>query len=112
MLNSDIARPGLVVNATGGGFPPGAQIRLRWSRGISEDLPVITADASGAFSQEVLVFHNDLLGQRDLVAESAAGSSFPSVTAPLLVTEPPMGPPAFEIMRLLINLPFVLMIRG
>jgi hypothetical protein len=111
VLDSQVARPGLVVLATGSGFPPGAQVRLRWSIGISEDLPVITADANGAFSQEMLVFHNDLLGGRDLVAESAGGSPFPPVTAPLLVTEPPMGPPAFEIMRLLLNLP-VLMIRG
>jgi Tol biopolymer transport system component len=112
VLDSEIARPGLVVNATGSGFPPGAQVRLRWSRGISEDLPVVTADANGTFSQGVLVFHNDLLGERDLVAESAGGSAFPSVTAPMLVTEPPMGPPSFEILRLLMDLPLVLMIRG
>ena len=112
VLDSDIARPGLVVNVTGSGFPAGAQVRLRWSRGITEDLPVITADATGAFSQAVLVFHNDLLGERDLVAEPAGGSVFPAVKAPLLVTEPPMGPPSFGIMRFLLDLPLVLMIRG
>ena len=107
-----VARPGLVVTAKGSGFPPGAQVRLRWSRGITGNLPVITADAGGAFSHQVLVFHNDLLGKRDLLAESAGGSPFPPVAAPLLVTESPMGPPAFEIMRLLLSLPLVLMIRG
>jgi Tol biopolymer transport system component len=112
VLSSEVARPGLVVIATGSGFPPGAQVRLRWSRGITEDLPVITADANGAFSHQVLVFHNDLLGERDLLAESAGGSPFPPVAVPLLVTESPMGPPAFEIMRLLLDLPLVLMFRG
>jgi len=112
VLDSAIARPGLVVNVTGSGFPAGAQVRLHWSRGISEDLPVITADATGAFSQAVLVFHNDLLGERDLVAEPAGGTGFPAVKAPLLVTEPPMGPPSFGILRFLLDLPLVLMIRG
>ena len=112
VLSTEVARPGLVVGATGSGFPPGAQVRLRWSLGINEDLPVITADAKGGFSQQVLVFHNDLLGRRDLLAEPAGGSPFPPVAATLLVTEPPMGPPAFEIMRLLLSLPLMLMFRG
>jgi hypothetical protein len=100
------------VSATGSGFPPGAQVRLHWSRGITEDLPVVTADAKGAFSQEVLVFHNDVLGQRDLLAESVGGLPFPPVAASILVTQPPMGPPGFEILRLLVDPPLVLMIRG
>ena len=111
-LSPEVARPGLVVIATGNGFPPRAKVRLRWSAGITEDLPVITADKDGAFSQQVLVFHNDRLGERNLIAESAGGSQFPSVAAPLLVTEPPMGPPGFEILKLLLDLPLVLMIRG
>jgi Tol biopolymer transport system component len=112
VLSSEVARPGLVLLATGSGFPPGAQVRLRWSRGITEDLPLITADANGAFSHQVLVFHNDLLGERDLLAEPAGGSPFPPVAVPLLVTEAPMGPPAFEIMRLLLALPLAMMFRG
>ncbi len=111
-LSPEVARPGLVVIAKGSGFPPGAQVRLRWSRGISEDLPVVTADGQGAFTRQVLVFHNDLLGRRDLLAESAGGPPFPPVAAPLLVTEPPMAPPSFEVLRRLIDLPLVLMIRG
>jgi len=111
-LSPEVARPGLVVTATGSGFPPGAQIRLHWSRGITEDLPVVTADAKGAFSQQVLVFHNDVLGQRDLLAESIGGLPFPPVAASILVTQPPMGPPGFEILRLLVDTPLVLMIRG
>ena len=112
VLSSEVARPGLVVSATGSGFPPGAQVRLRWSRGITENLPVITADANGSFSQPLLVFHNDLLGERELLAESVGGSPFPPIAATLLVQEPPMGPPSFEILRLLMDLPLVLMIRG
>jgi hypothetical protein len=111
-LSSAVARPGAVVIVTGSGFPTGALVRLRWSRGISERLAVITVDASGAFRQQVLVFHNDVLGRRELLAEPAGGSPFPPVAAPLLVTESPMGPPAFGIMRLLLSLPLVMLFRG
>ncbi len=111
-LSPEVARPGLVVIATGRGFPPGAQVRLRWSRGITEDLPVVTADEQGAFSRQVLVFHNDLLGMRDLLAEPASGPPFPPIAAPLLVTESSMAPPSFDMLRSLLDLPLVLMIRG
>lgn len=110
-MDPAVGRPGIVVMATGSGFPPGAQLRLRWSTGLTPKLPVITADARGRFRAQVLVFHNDRIGMRDLVAESVGGSPFPPVEAPLLVTKPPMGPPGFLLQRL-IGLPLVLMIRG
>ena len=111
VVDPAVGQTGIVVMATGSGFPPGAQLRLRWSTGITPSLPVITADARGAFRIQVLVFHNDRTGKRDLVAESVGGSPFPPVQAQMLVTEPSMGPPGFVLQRL-IDLPLVLMIRG
>jgi Tol biopolymer transport system component len=111
-VDPSVARPGLVVTATGSGFPPGAQVSLGWSLGITEDLPVITADANGTFSRQVLVFHNDRTGPRDLVATSVGGTPFPAVAAPILVADSPMRPPGFAVLRLLMNLPLVLMMRG
>lgn len=111
VLDPPVGRPGLVVMATGSGFPPGAQLRLRWSIGLTPSLPVVTTDARGRFRVQVLVFHNDRIGRRDLVAESVGGSPFPPVEAPLLVTKPSMGPPGFLLQRM-IGLPLVLLIRG
>ena len=112
VLDSEIARPG----------PGGQRNRQRLPAGRPGPASLVPRDLRGPARDHRrrerrlqpggLVFHNDLLGERDLVAESAGGSTFPPVTAPLLVTEPPMGPPAFEIMRLLLDLPLVLMIRG
>lgn len=110
VLEPQVGRPGIVVVATGSGFPPGSQLRLRWSGGLTPSLPVITADAQGGFRIQVLVFHNDRTGRRDLVAESVGGSPFPSVQTRMLVSESPMGPPGFVLQRL-VDVPLVLMIR-
>ena len=71
---------------------------------------LITADANGKFRIQVLVFHNDQTGRRELVAESVAGTPFPSTEARMLVSESSMGPPGF-VLQLLIDVPLVLMIR-
>jgi len=73
-------------------------------------MPVITADSQGRFRVPVLVFHNDQIGTRDLVAESVDGTPFPPVQASMLVTEPSMGPPG-RILQF-IDLPLLLTIRG
>ncbi|MDP2350496.1 MAG: choice-of-anchor D domain-containing protein [Chloroflexota bacterium] len=110
VLEPKVGQPGIVVTATGSGFPPGGQLRLRWSLGLTPSLPVITADAKGGFRIQVLVFHNDRTGRRDLVAESVGGSPFPPVQSRMLVSESSMGPPGFVLQRL-IDVPLVLMIR-
>jgi len=110
-LDPAIGPPGIVTVATGSGFPPNTEVRLRWSHGITPGLPRIVSDAQGGFRVQVLVFHNDQTGLRDLVAEAADGTSFPPAAVPMLITRPPTVPPSFVILRIL-DLPIVLVIRG
>ena len=93
------------MNELAKGFPPGVEVRLAWSRGISPKLPTIVADASGAFRVQVLVFHNDLIGPRDLVASPADGTSFPSFGAAFTVAEAGGQPPRFIVYPALDNPP-------
>ncbi len=110
-IDPDIGPPGIVVIASGSGFPAGASIRLRWSAGITPTLPPVVADASGRFRIQVLVFHSDVTGPRDLIAEPVDGTSFPPVSVAMLVTMPSMVPPGF-LLRQFIDLPLSLVIRG
>lgn len=112
-VDPEVGRPGIVVIATGEGFPPGAQVRLSWSEGITPSMPVVVADGEGRFRVPVLVFHNDVIGRRELVAEPNGAGGFPTATAPMLVSEPPVEPPGFLfVIRRLIDLPILLLLRG
>ena len=104
-LDPPIGPPGIVTIVTGSGFPPGAGVVLSWSRGITPKLEPIVADAEGAFRVQVLVFHNDIVGARDLVATPADGTSFPAFGAAFRVTEPTGQPPRFVIYTALDNPP-------
>jgi hypothetical protein len=105
-LDPPIGSPGIVTVVTGRGFPPGATIDLNWSVGITPHLPPIVADDNGRFRVQVLVFHHDRLGERELIATRAAGPTFPEVKALMIVSasqnvpsswgwqiRPPYGPP-------------------
>ena len=111
VLDPPVGQPGIVVVAKGTGFPPGAQVRLSWSLGITPLLPVVTTDAKGAFTVQVLVFHNDVLGTRDLTADPAGATLFPAVSAPMLVTPASAMPPGFVALYRFVDLPLVLVIR-
>ena len=65
-VDPGIGPPGIVVIATGTGFAPGTKVRLSWMRGQTPTLPIVRTDARGRFRNQVLVFHNDLTGPRDL----------------------------------------------
>lgn len=110
-LDPPIGPPGIVTIVRGSDFPKGAVVKLHWSVGITPDLPDVAADDQGSFEIPVLVFHNDVTGPRDLVAEPAAGSGFPGTSSPMLVTPPSAVPPNFELLRI-IDLPFALVFRG
>ena len=66
-----VGPPGIVVIATGTGFAPGSKVRLTWSVGETPTLPIVQVDATGRFRKQVLVFHNDLTGPRDLRRNAA-----------------------------------------
>lgn len=94
--------PGIVTSATGSGFPPGALVTLRWDRGIARLLGPVSVAPDGTFTVQVLVFHNDVVGPRELVLEAAPGGpSFPSETAPFLVVPASLQPLGTEAIRLL-----------
>ena len=95
-LKPPVGRPGIVTIVTGAGFPPDAELTLRWSRGLTPTMPVVRTDRAGAFRVQMLVFHNDLVGRRDLVVAPARGDSFAPFGTPFLVVEPPNEPPRFE----------------
>lgn len=97
VLDPPVGQQGIVVVATGSGFPAGAQLQLTWSVGITPALPVITADAQGRFQIQVLVFHHDIVGQRNLVATWVGGPEFPTLEVPMLVTVRSVGPPGFGV---------------
>ena len=88
--------PGIVAIVTGTGFPPNAELSLTWSRGLTPKMPLVRTDARGAFRVQVLVFHNDLIGPRDLVVGPIGGASFPPFGTKFLVVEPLSEPPRFE----------------
>jgi Tol biopolymer transport system component len=110
-ISPEIGPPGIVTIATGTGFPPGATVRLRWTEGMTPTMQDVVADERGRFSTQVLVFHNDRTGPRDLVAESATGTGFPPASAEMLVVKPSAVPPTFAPLRV-VDLPIVLVIRG
>ena len=96
-LSPPIGQPGIVIIATGSGFPGNTQVLLTWSRGVTPKMPTITTDESGAFRVQVLVFHNDIVGARDLVASPVGSTVFPPFAAPFLVVEAGSQPPRFIV---------------
>jgi hypothetical protein len=110
-LSPELGQPGIVTIASGRGFPPNTEVRLRWSEGITPKVPRIVSDARGRFEAPVLVFHNDRTGPRELVAEPAVTGAFAPTTAEMLVTKPTVIPPRFGSLRI-IDVPLVLVIRG
>lgn len=95
VLSPPIGPPGIVVQATGSGFPAGAKIALAWNIGITAVMPPVTADAAGGFSVPMLVMPNDRIGLRQLLATWVGGPQFPALQTPMLVTTAPAIPPRF-----------------
>ena len=104
-LDPPMGAPGVVTIVEGRGFPAGAVVHLTWDRGIPGRIHDVTANASGGFRIQVLIFHHDQLGIRDLVASPVDGASFPAVQARMQVVTGPAQPPTFGILRLLRGVP-------
>ncbi|MFH0751291.1 MAG: choice-of-anchor D domain-containing protein [Chloroflexota bacterium] len=87
--------PGLVVIATGTGFPPNAPVSLRWSVGISATpLVPVVSDATGSFTAQVLIVPRDRVGRRNLRAvASVPGLTVDPVIVRFLVVTATAGPP-------------------
>lgn len=77
-----VSPPGFVIIVEGHFFPAGEDIRLTWDEGINagQEVPV-TVGEDGSFRQQVLIFHRDFLGPRQV-------SAAPPDDATALYTEP------------------------
>jgi len=111
VLNPPIGQQGIVVVATGDHFPANAEIQLTWSVGITPSLPVVKADSHGHWQIQVLVFHHDITGLRNLVATWVGGPEFPTVQVPMLVTVRTVTAPGLNVGAPSSN-PLPLLFRG
>ncbi|MFG2333290.1 CARDB domain-containing protein [Streptomyces sp. NPDC048604] len=98
VLNPELGPPGSVTQATGSSFPPGATVRLSWSKGVTAAAAPVVVRADGTFSAPVLVLVQDALGPRDLRAAHAGGAApfFREVKAEYLVVPGVLQPSDFQ----------------
>jgi hypothetical protein len=91
--------PGFVVTVHGSGFPVNKPVELRWSYGIGAAQPIeVTADATGSFDRQVLIFAHDFIGERQVTAGMPGSTNvFPGAEATLLVEAGQGSPPSYPI---------------
>jgi hypothetical protein len=100
-VDPEVGPPGLVVIATGGGFPPNTPISLRWSVGITATpLEPTVSDPTGAFSAQVLILPRDRVGVRTLRAVAdVPGLDLDPVGARFLVVASTAAPPVSGLVQ-------------
>jgi hypothetical protein len=74
--------PGSVTKASGSGFPPNVDVRLAWQPGIGAW--TVHTNAEGTFETSVLVFPQDVSGERVLRATPVSKGRFDKVDAEFL----------------------------
>jgi uncharacterized repeat protein (TIGR01451 family) len=95
VVRPPLGPPGFVTRAFGRDFPANASVVLTWHSGLGR-LRVV-ADRKGRFEVPVLIFHHDLLGPRELVADPAPGApGFRPPRARFLVVQGTLQPPRFQ----------------
>jgi hypothetical protein len=85
-VSPPIGPPGFVAFVVGDGFPPASVVVLKWSPGLG--VAAVRTSARGGLSAPMLVFPNDVVGPRVVVAtgnSSDPGLKFAPVTARFLV---------------------------
>ncbi|MEE6288301.1 hypothetical protein V2J52_11610 [Georgenia sp. MJ173] len=95
-LLPSVATPGEAVLAYGVDFPPGAELTLEWSRGITPWVRPVTVREDGTVRSPLLILRGDELGERLATAIAAGGPGFGDVEAPpMLVVPRTYSPPNF-----------------
>lgn len=94
-VDPTVGPPGFVTRVVGSDFPPGAQIRLSWSVGISETPGEVMVRADGTIETQALIFHHDRLGYRQLRGTSVSGPKFGDVSSPPFLVVPREVQPPF-----------------
>jgi hypothetical protein len=88
-VSPDVATYGDAVQVTGTGFPPDQSITLTWTVGLGS--AATRASRSGTVRATMVIFPDDIIGPRALLATSSASSA--RAQAPLLVQQPSQEPP-------------------
>lgn len=91
MTDPPLAALGDAVVARCSEFPPNADVVLTWRPGLGRT--EVTSDGAGAFTTSMLVFPEDQLGERVLVA--TIGDTVVE-SPPFLVVAPSGQPPGFH----------------
>lgn len=93
-----IGPPGFVTSIRGQGFPPGATVRLAWSRGLTLNSRPVTVRADGTFAVPMLLAQRDgQLGPRLVIATTAGLAPVRSST--FLLVPGTLDPPDFVVRR-------------
>lgn len=96
VISPPAAAPGQVVLVTGFNLRPSVTLSLRWSRGIGSSRTIdVTTDADGVFEKQVLLFHHDFTGSRDLTVETSADPLAVGTTVTFIVAPGSGTPPSF-----------------
>jgi hypothetical protein len=88
-LSPTVADGGQVVHAKGTAFPPGITLTLKWNQGLG--IATVTTDTTGGFAANLVIFPDDLLGDRTLMAIDPTGATL--ATLNFLVEASPQEPP-------------------
>jgi hypothetical protein len=88
-FNPAVGTRGRPADFAGTGFTPNSAVTFGWKGGPTSTL---TADSSGGVRGSIMVFGDEAIGARELLAVSAAGSC-PAVRVPYLVVLGTASPP-------------------
>jgi Tol biopolymer transport system component len=88
-LSPTVADGGQVVHATGVAFPPNITLTLKWNQGLGKT--TVTTSTAGGFTANLVIFPDDLLGERTLLAIDPTGTVL--TTLKFLVEASPQEPP-------------------
>lgn len=72
-VTPELGPAGFVTSVSGTGFPPGA-VTIMWAPGIGTTTSIVGPD--GAFTARMLVFPNDRLGPRAIIASGGGTTAF------------------------------------
>ncbi len=93
-LEPAVGPPGIVAVLRGTDLPVGTTVNVQWDRGITQQQLSGVVGPDGTVTIQMLVFHHDLLGLRQLlVTPSPGGQQFTATQVPFLVVAPPLQPP-------------------
>ncbi|MDI2125250.1 hypothetical protein [Yinghuangia seranimata] len=95
----NVGPPGTVAAVQGTGFPAGATVQLRWTRGVTAVMAPVVVAPDGTFRTQMLVMVQDTLGPREAVASPEPGAAptlFGEVKAPFLVVPAVLQPDSFQ----------------